>query len=68
MSKTTKIMDINMMAMNGLRYICIFDSMAQYNPFKLYQKWYDPMTGWHKKKIDEFADTQSVLFFIAQRR
>ena len=67
MAKTTKIMDINMMTGNG-RFICIYDSTAKHNPFKLYLKWYSPATGWHRKKLEEYADTRSVLFHIANYR
>lgn len=67
MAKTTKIMDINMMNGSG-KFICIYDSAAKFNPFKLYLKWYSPGTGWHRKKLADYADTQSVLCHIATYR
>lgn len=67
MAKTTKIMDINMMNGSG-KFICIYDSAAKFNPYKVYQKWYEPAKGWHRKKLNEYADPRSALFFIANYR
>lgn len=59
--KTRKIMEMNN---RNKHYICIMDYTAKYNPYKLYTKWYDD--GWHKHKIAEYADFQSVLWHILQ--
>lgn len=33
----------------------------------VYYKKYDPMTGWSKKKVDEYADYKDAVRFVAQR-
>lgn len=59
--KTRKIMEMN--DMNN-HYICILDTTAKRNPYKIYRKWYDD--GWHRKKVNEYGDFQSVLWYILQ--
>ncbi len=61
MAKTHQVMD---MCDRGIRYVCIYDSTAKRNPYKLYRKWYD--MGWHRKKETEYDDFQSVLWHILQ--
>lgn len=65
MAKTTKIMDIHL---GGMWFICVIDLTAKCNPYKVYQKWCEPTKGWHRKKLNEFADSRSALFFIANYR
>ena len=65
MAKTTKIMDIRF---GGMWFVCILDTTAKFNPYKVYQKWYEPEKGWHRKKLNEYADPRSALFFIANYR
>lgn len=61
MAKTRKVMDIEF---HKKYYVCIEDSSAAFNPYKLYEKWYD--RGWHRKKITEYTDMDSVLFHLLQ--
>lgn len=61
MSKTYKVMDIDY---KGIKIVCIYDSTAKYNPFKLYERWYG--NGWHRKKIVEYTDFQSVLYHLIE--
>lgn len=61
--KTRKVMD---MQFNGNWYVCIEDKTAKSNPYKLYLRWYD--MGWHQKKITEYADFDSVLFYLLQSK
>ena len=41
-------------------------STAKHNPYKLYHKWWD--MGWHRKKIVEYGDLDSILFHIMQMK
>lgn len=59
--KTHKVMDL---MFYGKHYICIKDSTTTRNPYKLYEKYYD--NGWHRKKITEYSDIDSVLFHLLQ--
>ena len=59
----TKIMD---MRFNNKDYFCILDSTAHTNPYKLYEKWYD--SGWHRKKVVEFGNFDSILFHLLQTK
>lgn len=59
--KTRKIMEMND---RNNHYICILDTTAKHNPYKIYRKWYDD--GWHRKKVNEYGDFQSVLWYILQ--
>lgn len=61
MAKTWQTMDI---LVSGMRFICIFDTTKPHNPYRLYRKYYDK--GWHRKKIAEYADAESVLWHILQ--
>lgn len=61
--KTQKVMDI---LLHGKFYVCILDMEAKRNPYKLYEKWYD--MGWHRKKLAEYGDMDSVLMHILQIR
>lgn len=61
--KTRKVMELQY---NGAGYICILDMTTQRNPYKLYRKWYD--MGWHRKKIVEYGDMDSVLFHLLQMK
>ena len=63
MAKTHKVMDLQM---DGNTYICVKDSTAKHNPYKLYRKWWDG--GWHKKKIVEYCDMDSILFHLLQMK
>jgi hypothetical protein len=54
------------MQFNGKWYVCIEDSTAKYNQYKLYHRWYD--MGWHRKKIAEYANFDSVLFYLLQSK
>ena len=59
--KTRKVVEMNDF---GFRIVVIMDTTAKRNPYKIYQKWYDH--GWHRKKLNEYADFQSVLWYILQ--
>ena len=61
MAKTWQVMTLES---QGFRYICICDFTAKLNQYKLYKKWYDH--GWHKQKIAEYADLQSILWHLLQ--
>lgn len=61
MPKTYQVMNI---CEGGHHWVCIYDTAAKRNPYKLYQKWYD--MGWHKRKVVEYADFQSVLWHLLQ--
>lgn len=57
---TKKIMEMS----DKHTYVVIKDDSAKYNPYKVYDKWYN--VGWHRKKLTEFADMQSVLWYLLQ--
>lgn len=60
MAKTQKIMEITIVR---TRYLVIKDNESKYNPYKVYRKsWYDG--SWHRKKVTEYADIESVLWFL----
>lgn len=61
MAKTYQIMNVSD---HGHNYVCIYDSTANYNPYKLYRKWYDK--GWHRKKVAEYCEFQSILWHLLQ--
>lgn len=61
--KTRKVMELQY---NGAWYICILDMTTQHNPYKLYRKWWDG--GWHRRKIVEYGDMDSVLFHLLQMK
>lgn len=61
MPKTYQVMNISE---RGHHWVCIYDTAAENNPYKLYQKWYD--MGWHRTKVIEYADFQSVLWYLLQ--
>lgn len=61
--KTRKIME---MEFNGSTYVCIHDMETKRNPYKLYKKWYD--RGWHRTKITEYTDFDSILFHLLQEK
>lgn len=43
-------------------FVLYYDESAKYNPYRLYQKWYD--AGWHKKLIEKYADLYSCTIWI----
>lgn len=49
---------------NGKHFVCIRCNDGSVNPYKLYHKWYD--RGWHKKKVVEYGDFESVLYYLIQ--
>ena len=61
--KTRKVMELQL---DGNWYICVLDMTAQRNPYKLYRKWWDG--GWHRHKIVEYGDMDSVLFHLLQMK
>ena len=61
MAKTYQVMNISD---HGKHFACIYDSSARCNPYKLYRKWYDQ--GWHRKKVVEYDDFESVLWHLLQ--
>ena len=61
--KTRKVMELQY---NGAWYICILDTTTQRKTYKLYRKWWDG--GWHRKKIVEYGDMDSVLFHLLQMK
>lgn len=61
MAKTKQIMTMDY---NGKHYVCIQHSTDTTNPYKLYEKWYDK--GWHRKKVEEYGDFDSILFHLMQ--
>ena len=66
--KTRQVMSLQM---DGVTYICIKDSTAKANPFKLYKTWYEPGEyGMRKRKqkIVEYGDMDSVLFHLLQMK
>ena len=48
---------------NGQYYVC-YRTDGYHNPYKLYLKWYN--CGWHQKKIAEYGDFNSILFYLIQ--
>jgi len=60
MAKTRKVMEMDF---NNTIYVCVHNSTSR-NPYKLYEKWFD--RGWHRRKITEYADFDSVLFYLLQ--
>lgn len=61
MSKSWQVMTT---CEKGRHFVCIYDSSAKRNPYKLYEKWYD--LGWHRKKVVEYEDFQSILWHLLQ--
>ena len=61
MAKTYQVMNVSD---NGHHYVCIYNSTTNRNPYKLYRKWYD--RGWHRKKVVEYQDFQSILWHLLQ--
>ena len=59
MAKTQKIMEITI---SRTRYLVIKDITSKYNPYKVYRKWWDH--GDHRQKVTEYADIESVLWFL----
>lgn len=59
-AKTRKVMDIE--TDNHGHFICIMDTTKRYNPYILYATWWE--TGWHRKKLAEYANADSVLWHI----
>lgn len=57
---TKKIMEMS----DKHTYVVIKDDSAKFNPYKVYNKWYDG--GWHRKKLTEYGDLQSVLWYLLQ--
>ncbi len=47
----------------GINLICIVDGTAKVNPYKIYRKWFEG-SGWHRKKLNEFADFPDALEYI----
>jgi hypothetical protein len=58
---TRKVLSINE---KGLHLECIRDDSRKYNPYGLYQVWWDQ--GTHRKQIVRYAEFESVLWHIAQ--
>lgn len=56
MAKTSKVMEVTI---KETRYLVIKDNTAVRNPYKVFRKWYD--TGWHRSKVTEYEDLESVL-------
>ena len=63
MATTLKVMSL--LNYNGKRYECIYN-YGKTNPFKLYVKWYE--NGWHRKKVAEYANIDSILFYLLQQK
>ena len=59
--KTMQVLNI---CDRGKHYVCIRRLDTNLNPYKLYIKWFD--TGWHKKKIVEYQDFESILWHLLQ--
>lgn len=63
MAKTEKVMEI---LIKETRYLVIKDSTARFNPYKIYIKYWGLCRSgygcdWHRKKVTEFEDLESVL-------
>ena len=63
MAKTQTVMTVSP-DYDGYYYVVIRDSTAKANPYKVYRRWYD--CGWHRKKMVEYANFESVLFYLLQ--
>lgn len=61
MAKTAKILDY---CDNGLRMVCVKHLDGRTNPYYVYRTWYD--MGWHRKLIEKYADSVSVMYCAAQ--
>ena len=61
MAKTRKIMDI---CEGGVWLVCIKDQTGKINPYKLYQKSYDPAVGYRQKMLGRYADFLSVIAVV----
>lgn len=57
MKNTMKIMEV---MIKDYRYLVVKDNRSKSNPYKVYRKWWDG--GWHRKKITEYADLESVFY------
>lgn len=58
--KTTQVMKLNVC---GAAFVCTF-TPERSNAYRLYRTWYD--CGTHRKLLVEYANFQSVLFYLAQ--
>lgn len=58
--KTTQVMKLNVC---GAAFVCTFTT-GRSNPYRLYRTWYD--YGIHRKLLVEYANFQSVLFYLSQ--
>lgn len=56
-----KIMDINE---QGIHLVCIKDTDAKGNPYRLYQITYD--NGWHRRMIAKYENFASIMYHIAE--
>lgn len=61
MAKTTQCMKINV---QGISYVCTF-CPGRRNAYQLYRIWWDQ--GTHKKKVAEYANYESVLYFLLEQ-
>lgn len=61
-AKTSQVLSVSC---GGRHFVCIFYCDSLVNPYKLYCKWYDH--GWHRKKVAEYGDFSSVLFYLVEQ-
>ena len=59
--KTMQVMNISD---RGDHFVCIKHLEDRHNPYKLYRKWWDG--GWHRAKVVEYGDFESVLWHLLQ--
>lgn len=62
MAKTTQCLKMNVL---GAAFCCTFTPLRR-NPYRLYRTWYD--MGNHRKLIAEYANFESVLYYLLQLR
>ena len=55
-----KIMEIS----NSRCTLKAYHDPGKLNPYKVYRVYYD--RGWHKRKLNEYADFNSILCFIKE--
>ena len=56
-----KVLDINE---DGLHLVCIKDTDAKGNPYRLYQVYYKD--GWHRKQLAKYENFASIMYHIAE--
>ena len=63
MAKTRQVMTLAPDYDGQNHYVVVYnEEKKNHNPYTIYRKWYD--RGWHRKKIVEYANMDSVLMYL----